>query len=75
MRLHAWRNTTRGSTDHPNVTISIAPVESCRMGLVPWVLPLEAARHIFGPIVEEKIREEPVEVVLSISFPVPEVKT
>lgn len=68
MRLLAWRNTCPNPCDDPQVNISIAPVEGGgSWNVFPWVLPLEQAQYMFGPVVD-KITEEPVEIVLSMSF-------
>ena len=71
MKLIAWKNTCPNPCDDPKVSISIAPAEGGgTRNVYPWVLPIEEARHIFGPIVIEKITETPIGVVLSIAFPV-----
>jgi hypothetical protein len=70
MKLMAWRSTCPNPCDDPKVSISIAPAEGAgTRNVFPWVLPIEEARYIFGPIVDEKITETPVEVVLYMSFP------
>lgn len=70
MRLIAWKSTCPNPCDDPKVSVSIAPMDGGGTGNVfPWVLPMQQARHIFGPIVEEMITETPVEIILSMSFP------
>lgn len=70
MNLIAWRSVCPNPCDDPAVKISIAPAEGGgTRNVFPWVLPIEEARHIFGPIVCDKITETPVEVVLGMSFP------
>jgi len=70
MNLIVWRSTCPNPCDDPKVKISIAPAEGGgTRNVFPWVLPIEEARYIFGPIVDEKITETPVEVVLSMRFP------
>lgn len=66
MKLQAWRNTLNNPCDAPPVHISIGPLSHGR-GVVPWVLPLEAARKIFGPVVDS-ITEEPVGISLSLQL-------
>jgi hypothetical protein len=70
MNLIAWKSTCPNPCDDPKVSISIAPWQGGgHRNVFPWVLPIEVARYIFDPIVDEKITETPVEVVLSMSFP------
>lgn len=66
MKLQAWRNVGKSPSDAPPVHISIGPLGHGR-GVVPWVLPLEIARAIFGPVVDS-IGEEPVEVSLTLEL-------
>jgi hypothetical protein len=68
MKLQAWRSIGKNPCDAPPVHISIGALEpEKRLGTVPWVLPLEAARTIFGPVVDT-ITEEPVEVTLALTI-------
>ena len=70
MKLIAWKSTVPNPCDDPQVKICIAPREGGgTRNVYPWVLPIEEARNIFGPIVDEKITNTPVEVTLSMSFP------
>lgn len=54
--MRAWRVVGKSPCEDPPVTISIAGE-----GLFPWVMTLEKAREIFGPVVDQ-ITEQPQEI-------------
>jgi hypothetical protein len=67
MKLVCWKSVNHNPCDDPQVSISIAPAEGGGTRCVfPWVLPLEEARKIFGPIVETEITDRAEEVILGM---------